>query len=102
MPYARSSSGAACRAAPEKAGASRFPIKDWTRDSVEAVAVLGPRSCASEVFAEVRESRAAPLLAIGLEGAEALGTLAGRRFVLGAGSFPSSKPGVDVPADFYE
>jgi hypothetical protein len=41
-------------------------------------------------------------LAVGLEGAEALPSLTGRRFTLGAGSFPSAKPGVDVPADFYE
>ncbi|HEY6081211.1 MAG TPA: hypothetical protein VIW29_20495, partial [Polyangiaceae bacterium] len=38
---------------------------------------------------------------LGLEGAELLGSLSGRRFALSAGSFPNLKPG-DVPADFYE
>jgi hypothetical protein len=52
--------------------------------------------------AEAREQRFAPLLAVGLEGAEALPSLAGKRFALGAGSFPSAKLGADVPADFYE
>ncbi len=91
-----------CRATAEKAGQLRFPVKEWKHDSVDAVAVLGPRSCALELFAEVREQRFLPLLAVGLEGAEALPSLNGRRFALGAGSFPSFKPGVDVPADFYE
>jgi hypothetical protein len=91
-----------CRATLEKAGQTRFPVKDWKSDGVEAVAVLGPRGCASELFAEVREQRVVPLLAIGLEGAEVLKSLSGRRFVLGAGSFPSVKPGVDLPSDFYE
>lgn len=96
------SGGLDCRATQEKAGQTRFPVKDWKQDGVEAVAVLGPRSCALELFAEVREQRFAPLLAVGLEGAEALPSLTGKRFTLGAGSFPSFKLGVDVPADFYE
>lgn len=96
------SGGFDCRAPTEKAGQSRFPLKEWKQDGVDAVAVLGPRSCALELFAEAREQRFVPLLALGLEGAEALPSLAGRRFALGAGSFPSAKLGVDVPADFYE
>lgn len=96
------SGGFDCRAAPEKAGQVRFPIKDWKQESVEAVAVLGPRSCVLELFAELKEQRLSPLLALGLEGAEAIPSLTGRRFALLAGSFPSTKLGADVPADFYE
>jgi hypothetical protein len=52
--------------------------------------------------AEAREQRFTPLLAVGLEGAEALPSLPGKRFTLGSGRFPSAKSGADVPADFYE
>jgi hypothetical protein len=69
---------------------------------MDAVAVLGPRSCALELFAELRAERFSPLVAVGLEGSEALGAMTGRRFGLAAGSFPSDKAGVDVPVDFYE
>ncbi len=96
------SGGFNCRATAEKAGQSRFPVKEWKHDNVDAVAVLGPRSCALELYAEAREQHFLPVLAVGLEGAEALSSLVGKRFTLGAGSFPSAKPGVDVPADFYE
>jgi hypothetical protein len=96
------SGGFDCRAAPEMAGQSRFPVKGWKQEGVEAVAILAPRSCALEVYAEAREAQLGVLLALGLEGAEALPSLAGRRFALGGGAFPSAKPGVDVPADFYE
>jgi hypothetical protein len=96
------SGGSDCRATTERAGQDRFPVKEWKQENVEAVAVLGPRSCALELFAEAREARFTPLLALGLEGAEALPGLAGRRFALGAGAFPPAKSGVDMPADFYE
>lgn len=96
------SGGFDCRAAPEKAGDTRFPIRGWKQEDVAAVAILGPRSCALELFAEAREQHFGALLAIGLEGAEALPSLGGRRFALGGGGFPSTKPGVDVPEDFYE
>jgi hypothetical protein len=96
------SGGLDCRATQEKAGQTRFPVKDWKHDGVDAVAVLGPRSCALELYAEAREQRFSPLLAVGLEGAEVLPSLTGKRFTLGAGKFPSAKLGVDVPADFYE
>jgi hypothetical protein len=96
------SGGFDCRAAPEKAGQQRFPVKEWKQEGVDAVAVMGPRSCALEVFAEVREQRFAPLLAVGLEGAEVLPSVTGRRFALGAGRFPHAKQGPDVPPDFYE
>jgi hypothetical protein len=96
------SGGFDCRAMPQKAGEDRFPVKEWKQEGVDAVAVLGPRGCALELFAEVREQNFTPLLALGLEGAEALFNLPGRRFALGAGSFPSAKVGADVPADFYE
>lgn len=91
-----------CRATPEKAGQMRFPVADWRASGVEAVAVLGPRGCVMELFAETREQRLAPLIALGLEGAEVLAALGGRRFALGAGGFPDVKAGVDVPSDFYE
>lgn len=91
-----------CRMAPEKAGDTRFPIRAWKQEDMPAVAILGPRGCALELYAEAREQRFAPLLALGLEGAEVLGSIGGRRFALGGGAFPSAKPGVDVPADFYE
>ena len=71
-------------------------------DEVEAVAVLGPRSCALELYAEAREQRFAPLIAVGLEGAEVLSSMPGRRFALGAGSFPATQPGGDLAADFYQ
>jgi hypothetical protein len=96
------SGGIDCRVTQERAGQARFPLKDWKTSNVEAIAVLGPRSCVLELYAEAREQRFAPLLAVGLEGAEALPSLAGKRFALGAGSFPSAKLGADVPADFYE
>jgi hypothetical protein len=96
------SGGFDCRATTERAGQDRFPVKEWKQENVEAVAVLGPRSCAFELFAEAREARFVPLLALGLEGAEALPGLGGRRFALGAGAFPPAKGGLDMPADFYE
>jgi len=96
------SGGFDCRAAPESAGQSRFPVKEWKQEGVEAVAILAPRGCALEVYAEAREAQLGALLAVGLEGAEALSSFAGRRFALGGGAFPSAKPGADVPADFYE
>jgi hypothetical protein len=91
-----------CRSVSGKAGQGRFPVKEWKQDGVDAVAVLGPRGCALEVYAEAREQGFGALLAIGLEGAETLPSLTGRRFALGAGKFPSFKAGVDVPPDFYE
>jgi hypothetical protein len=96
------SGGFDCRASVEKAGQARFPVKEWKLDKTDAVAVLGPRACALELFAELRAERFAPVLAVGLEGAEAMPSFSGRRFALAAGSFPSVQPGVDVPADFYE
>jgi hypothetical protein len=96
------SGGWDCRKTVEKAGQDRFPIKEWKDETVEAVAVMGPRSCALEVFAELRSQRFSPLLAVGLEGAEALSSVNGRRFSLGAGSFPRLQEGVDIPTDFYE
>jgi hypothetical protein len=96
------SGGIDCRVTQEKAGQARFPLKDWKTSNVEAIAVLGPRSCVLELYAEAREQRFAPLLAVGLEGAEALPSLPGKRFALGGGRFPSAKPGPDMPADFYE
>lgn len=96
------SGGLDCRTTQEKAGQTRFPVKDWKQDNVEAVAVLGPRGCALELFAEAREQRFAPLLALGLEGSEALPHLTGKRFSLGAGRFPTNAVGGDVPPDFYE
>jgi hypothetical protein len=96
------SGGFDCRAVTEKAGQSRFPIKDWKSDGIDAIAVLAPRSCVMELFAEAREQRLAPLLAIGLEGAEVMSSISGRRFALGSGKFPNLKPGADVPTDFYE
>ncbi|HKY39333.1 MAG TPA: hypothetical protein VJN18_25520 [Polyangiaceae bacterium] len=96
------SGGFDCRATPERAGESRFPVADWKRDAVDAVAVLGPRGCVLQVLAEAREQRLPSLIALGLEGAEVLGGFGGRRFALGAGAFPSREAGADVPADFYE
>lgn len=96
------SGGLDCRATQEKAGQTRFPVKDWKQDGVDAVAVLGPRGCALELYAEAREQRFSPLLAVGLEGAEALLGLTGKRFGLSAGNFPSTTSGGDVPPDFYE
>ena len=96
------SGGSDCRATTEKAGQDRFPVKEWKQENIDAVAVLGPRSCALELFAEARQARFTPLLALGLEGAEALPSLSGRRFALGAGAFPPAKSGVDMPPDFYE
>lgn len=96
------SGGVDCRATPEKAGQSRFPIKEWKQQDVQGVAVLGPRSCALELYAEAREQRFGALLALGLESAEVLPNVGGRSFSLAGGEFPSMKPGVDVPADFYE
>lgn len=96
------SGGLDCRAMPAKAGQPRFPIKDWQASGVDAVIVLAPRSCVMEVFAETREQRSSPLLALGLEGAEVLSSIGGRRFALGSGTFPTLKAGVDVPTDFYE
>lgn len=96
------SGGFDCRKAVEVAGQNRFPVKDWKAETLDAVAVLGPRSCALELFAELRSLRFAPLLAVGLEGAEALASFTGRRFALGAGSFPRVQPGADMPADFYQ
>jgi hypothetical protein len=96
------SGGFDCRAPAEKAGQSRFPIQDWKSEGVEALAVLAPRSCVMELYAEARGERLTPLLALGLEGAEVLPSIAGRRFALGSGKFPSLKAGADVPADFYE
>jgi hypothetical protein len=96
------SGGFDCRAASEKAGQSRFPIKDWKSEGVDAVAILAPRSCVMELFAEAREHKLLPLLAVGLEGAEVLSSISGRRFALGAGKFPNLKAGPDVPMDFYE
>jgi hypothetical protein len=96
------SGGIDCRVTQEKAGQARFPLKDWKQSNVEAIAVLGPRSCALELYAEAREQRFLPLLAVGLEGAEVLPSLPGKRFSLGGGSFPSAKLGADVPADFHE
>jgi len=94
--------GVDCRAAPEKAGQTRFPVRDWKQDGVEAVVVLGPRSCALELYAEAREQRFSPLIAVGLEGAEVLPSLTGRRLALGAGAFPGGQTGVELAADFYE
>lgn len=96
------SGGLDCRATPEKAGQGLFPVRDWKQGGVEAVAVLGPRSCALELYAEAREANLGAWLAIGLEGAEVLPSLSGKRFALSGGSFPSAQPGLDVPADFYE
>ncbi len=96
------SGGFDCRAPSEKAGQGRFPVKDWKQENVDAVAVLAPRGCALELVAELGEQRFHPLLALGLEGAEVLRSFNGRRFALGAGAFPSSELGVDVPSDFYE
>jgi hypothetical protein len=94
------SGGFDCRASVEKAGQARFPVKDWKQEGVEAVAVLGPRPCALSVFADLRSERFGPLVAVGLEGADALPSFSGRRFALSAGSFPSA--GAVVPPDFYE
>lgn len=91
-----------CRATAEKAGQQRFPIKDWQQQRVEAIAVLGPRLCALELYAETREQRFAPVVALGLESAEAAANLPGKHFALSAGSFPTLRPGIDVPPDFYE
>jgi hypothetical protein len=96
------SGGFDCRATLERAGKSRFPIGDWKSSSVDAVAVLGPRSCVMELFAEMREHKLPALLALGLEGAEVLASVSGRRFSLAAGGFPSFKTAGDMPADFYE
>jgi hypothetical protein len=96
------SGGLDCRTAPERAGQSRFPLSDWKSESVDAVVVLGPRSCVMELFAEAREHKLPALLALGLEGAEVLSSVGGRRFALAAGGFPNVKAGADVPADFYE
>jgi hypothetical protein len=96
------SGGFDCRAPPERAGQSRFPIERWKSEAVDAIAVLAPRGCVTELFAEARELRLAPLLAIGLEGAEVLQSISGRRFALGSGSFPNLKPGADLPIDFYD
>jgi len=91
-----------CHTTPEKAGDTSFPIKAWKQEDIPAVAILGPRSCALELYAEAREQHFAPLLALGLEGAEVLSSVGGKRFALGGGAFPSAKAGVDVPSDFYE
>jgi hypothetical protein len=96
------SGGVDCLRPAERAGQPRFPVGQWQSEAVSAVAVLGPRSCVLELFQEARGQRPAPLLAIGLEGAEALSSVGGRRFSLGSGSFPTSSPGPDVPVDFYQ
>jgi predicted negative regulator of RcsB-dependent stress response len=91
-----------CHATSEKAGDLRFPVKSWRQEDIPAVAILGPRSCVLELYAEAREQHFTPLLALGLEGAEVLPSLAGKSFALGGGGFPSVKPGIDVAEDFYE
>ncbi len=96
------SGGVDCHRPAERAGQPRFPMRQWQSEAVSAVAVLGPRSCVLELFAEARGQRPAPLLAIGLEGAEALSSVGGRRFSLGSGSFPTLSQGPDVPVDFYQ
>jgi hypothetical protein len=96
------SGGFDCRGPIGRAGQARFPVKDWKAENIEAIALLAPRACAMEVFAEAREERLPALLAIGLEGAEALASLGGPRFALGAGSFPSVRGPADMPPDFHE
>jgi hypothetical protein len=102
--------GEPCDAVAASATATRFSVDEWRRESVSAVLVLGPSSCANDVASELRGIGFAPGFALGLEAAEFVFASAAPRqsFALGAGIFPSAKrpDSRDNPAlpalDWYE
>jgi hypothetical protein len=79
--------GVPCDSAPV-AGATRFPVEDWKRASVEALVFAGDAECARDAAAEVAQRGLSPLLVFGLESAEAYEFIGGKKLLISAGRFP--------------
>jgi hypothetical protein len=70
--------------------AGRYPVAQWKRDRVTAVALLGPPTCSKDVLAELARARFVPTIALGAESAVlANEPSAHRRYVVSAGSYPA-------------
>lgn len=86
-PAAEADRVASCEARAVRAGELRFPLADWRKQGVGAIALAGPAYCARDAFLELGTSRWAPSLIVGLEaiGFEVPKTYAGSVSVAHAG-----------------
>jgi hypothetical protein len=79
--------GTSCEPASSRPGVPTFPVSTWSTAHVRGLVVLGDPSCARRLAAELRGLSPRPILALGLEAAEApQAEFTGLR--LGAGKFP--------------
>ena len=78
----------ACAAPPKAAGLPRFPVQRWKAERIEGLHLLGDRSCARDVLAELAAARQRPVVALGLECADIAGSTGQREVSIAAGQFP--------------
>jgi hypothetical protein len=80
--------GVSCDAPSQGAGRARFPVREWRKEGVDALLLLGDPACSTDVMAEIRGAGLAPLVALGLESAPLVNVAGpGTVFVAGAGRF---------------
>ncbi|MEB2312660.1 MAG: hypothetical protein OZ921_18685 [Sorangiineae bacterium] len=93
------SGGASCDAAPASAGAPRFPVSEWKRERIDALASFGAAGCTRDAVDELAAAGRRPLIGLGLESAELIASrsLTGPRLAVATGSFPWV-PGAGAPA----
>jgi len=66
-PAAETDRFASCEAKAVRAGELRFPLVDWRKQGVGAIALAGPSHCARDALLELTTARWAPALVVGLE-----------------------------------
>jgi hypothetical protein len=83
-------SGISCATQPSAAGEPRFPVREWKKERLDALLLLGDASCSRDALRELDAARVRPTLGLGFESAELFAALAPTRSVLVAtsGGFP--------------
>jgi len=83
-------SGTSCDTQASVAGEPRFPVRQWHKERLDGLLLLGDASCSRDALRELDAVRLKPALGLGFESAELFETLAQTRPVLtvAAGSFP--------------
>jgi len=90
--------GAPCDALPSSAGQPRFPVREWKRQGVGALMLLGDATCARDAIADLRRARLRPRLGFGLSCGELFATIETKlpRLAVAVGDYPVPESG-DAP-----
>ena len=89
--------GAACDAESPSPAVSRFPVLEWKKTVVDAIVLGGDADCSRDAAADAENAGLNPTFILGLESADHADYVSGRRLVLSAGRFPSTRGAPPIP-----